>query len=76
MHLLDDRIEQHEDRQEDEGPDRRLIGSSELAFGLLSVAEGGGATMFARFGVMRALNWHHAPEFNPRAKSLIGVIAS
>jgi hypothetical protein len=32
------------------------------------VAEGGGPTMFARIGVMRALNRHYVPEFNPKGK--------
>jgi hypothetical protein len=32
---------------------------------LLLVAELGGPTMFARIGVMRALNRHHVREFNP-----------
>ncbi|WP_438502179.1 hypothetical protein [Bradyrhizobium japonicum] len=35
---------------------------------LILVAEGGGPTMFARIGVMRALNRHHVPEFNPKGK--------
>lgn len=33
---------------------------------LLLVAEGGGPTMFARIGVLRALNRHYVPEFNPK----------
>jgi hypothetical protein len=32
------------------------------------VAEGGGPTMFARIGVMRALNRHYVPEINPKGK--------
>jgi hypothetical protein len=35
---------------------------------LVLVAEKNGPTMFARIGVMRALNRHHAPEFNPKGK--------
>ena len=35
---------------------------------LLLVAELGGSTMFARIGVMRALNRHHVREFNPDRK--------
>ena len=35
---------------------------------LLLVAELGGPTMFARIGVLRALNRHHVPEFNPSRK--------
>lgn len=35
---------------------------------LILVAEGGGPTMFARIGVMRALNRHYAPELNPNGK--------
>ncbi|MET4034424.1 hypothetical protein ABIB94_008332 [Bradyrhizobium sp. JR7.2] len=35
---------------------------------LILVAEGGGPAMFARIGVMRALNRHHVPEFNPKGK--------
>jgi hypothetical protein len=36
---------------------------------LILVAEGGGPTMFAtRIGVMRALNRHYVPEFNPKGK--------
>ncbi|MET4153528.1 hypothetical protein [Bradyrhizobium sp. RT7b] len=32
---------------------------------LILVAEGGGPTMFARVGIMRALNRHPVPEFKP-----------
>jgi len=32
------------------------------------VATSGGPTMFARIGVMRALNRHHVREFNPDRK--------
>lgn len=39
---------------------------------LLLVAELGGPTMFARIGVMRALNRHHVRQFNPDAKIIIG----
>ena len=35
---------------------------------LLPVAELGGPTMFARIGILRALNRHHVPEFNPSRK--------
>lgn len=35
---------------------------------LILVAEGGGPTMLARIGVMRALNRHYVPEFNPKGK--------
>ncbi|MET3967285.1 hypothetical protein [Bradyrhizobium sp. S3.9.1] len=35
---------------------------------LILVAEGGGPTMFARIGVLRALNRHHVSEFNPKGK--------
>jgi len=35
---------------------------------LIVVAEGGGPTMFARIGVIRALNRHHVLEFNPKGK--------
>lgn len=35
---------------------------------LILVAESGGPTMFARIGVMRALNRHYVPEFNPKGK--------
>ncbi|WP_027529664.1 hypothetical protein [Bradyrhizobium sp. WSM3983] len=35
---------------------------------LLLVAEGGGPTMFARIGILRALNRHYVPEFTPRGK--------
>ncbi|MET4485229.1 hypothetical protein [Bradyrhizobium sp. LA7.1] len=35
---------------------------------LILVAEGGGPTMFARIGVMRALNRHYVPEFNLKGK--------
>ena len=35
---------------------------------LLLVAESGGPTMFARIGVMRALNRHIEREFNPLRK--------
>lgn len=32
------------------------------------VVERGGPTMFARIGVLRALNRHFVPEFNPKGK--------
>ncbi|WFU37745.1 hypothetical protein QA640_25120 [Bradyrhizobium sp. CB82] len=35
---------------------------------LMLVVERGGPTMFARIGIMRALNRHHVPEFNPKGK--------
>jgi hypothetical protein len=33
---------------------------------LILVAESNGPTMFARIGVMQALNRHHVREFNPK----------
>jgi hypothetical protein len=35
---------------------------------LMLVVQHGGPTMFARFGVMRALNRGYVPEFSPRDK--------
>jgi hypothetical protein len=36
---------------------------------LILVAEGGGRpTVFARIGIMRALNRHYVPAFNPKGK--------
>ena len=35
---------------------------------LVLVVEKNGPTMFARIGVMRALNRHYVPEFNPKGK--------
>jgi hypothetical protein len=35
---------------------------------LLLVIERGGPTLFARIGIMRALNRHYVPEFNPKGK--------
>ncbi|WP_247499035.1 hypothetical protein [Bradyrhizobium sp. 149] len=35
---------------------------------LMLVAEDGGPTMFARIGVMRALNRHYVPELNRKGK--------
>jgi hypothetical protein len=35
---------------------------------LILVATHGGPTMFARIGVMKALNRHHVREFNPKQK--------
>jgi hypothetical protein len=35
---------------------------------LILVATSGGPTMFARIGVMRALNRHHVREFDPSRK--------
>jgi hypothetical protein len=35
---------------------------------LILVAETGGPTMFARIGIMRALNRHHVREFNLKRK--------
>ncbi|MCA1546300.1 hypothetical protein I6F36_05715 [Bradyrhizobium sp. BRP19] len=35
---------------------------------LILVAEGGGPTMFARIGVMRALNRRYVPPLNPKGK--------
>jgi hypothetical protein len=42
-----------------------------MASGDGSLAPGGGARrpdIFARIGIMRALNRHHVPEFNPKGK--------
>jgi hypothetical protein len=35
---------------------------------LILIADLGGPTMFARIGIMRALNGHHVREFNPKRK--------
>ncbi|WBL82288.1 hypothetical protein I3J27_18320 [Bradyrhizobium xenonodulans] len=35
---------------------------------LILIAEGGGPTMFARIGILRALNRHHVPALNPKGK--------
>jgi hypothetical protein len=35
---------------------------------LILIAEGGGPTMFARIGIMRALNRHYVPELNTKGK--------
>jgi hypothetical protein len=35
---------------------------------LILVADLGGPTMFARIGIMRALNRHHVRQFNPNRK--------
>lgn len=35
---------------------------------LILVAEGGGPTLFARIGIMRALNRHYIPPLNPKGK--------
>jgi hypothetical protein len=35
---------------------------------LILVAEDGGPTMFARIGIMPALNRHYVPELNPKGK--------
>jgi hypothetical protein len=35
---------------------------------LMLVADLGGPTMFARIGIMRALNRHHVRQFNPNRK--------
>ena len=43
---------------------------------LMLVVELGGPTMFARIGVMRALNRGHVRDFNPRARILTGGAAS
>jgi hypothetical protein len=45
--------------------------SGGMASGDGSLAPGGGARrpdIFARIGIMRALNRHHVPEFNPKGK--------
>jgi len=39
-----------------------------LVEALMLVVELGGPTMFARIGVMQALNRHHVREFNPKRK--------
>jgi hypothetical protein len=39
---------------------------------LMLVADLGGPPMFARFGVMRALNRHHARAFNPKEREPYG----
>jgi len=39
---------------------------------LILVAEGGGTTMFARIGIMRALNRHYVPELNPKDRAALG----
>jgi hypothetical protein len=36
---------------------------------LILVAESGGPTMFARIGIMRAINRHKPAEFDPKRKS-------
>jgi hypothetical protein len=43
---------------------------------LILVATHGGPTMFARIGVMQALNRHHVREFNPLASGLCGQTSS
>jgi hypothetical protein len=43
---------------------------------LILVAESNGPTMFARIGVMQALNRHVERVFNQLAKSIIGGAAS
>ena len=43
---------------------------------LLLVAEQGGPAMFARIGVMKALNRHVERVFNPSRKTRIGDSAS
>jgi hypothetical protein len=35
---------------------------------LLLVVERGGPTLFARIGILRALNRHYVPEFNPKGR--------
>lgn len=35
---------------------------------LILVAERGGPTLFARIGIMRALNRHYVPPLNPKGK--------
>jgi hypothetical protein len=40
----------------------------QAAIEALLLVSKGGPTMFARIGVMRALNRHHVPEFNPKGK--------
>ncbi|WP_235983904.1 hypothetical protein [Bradyrhizobium australiense] len=48
--------------------ERRLPAWQAAAEALLLVVELGGPTMFARIGVMRALNRQHVREFNPKGK--------
>ena len=43
---------------------------------LILVAEQGGPTMFARIGIMRAMNRHVERVFNPRAKTRTGGAGS
>ena len=43
---------------------------------LILLVERGGPTLFARIGIMRALNRHYVPEFKPKAKSRIRAGAS
>ena len=48
--------------------ERRLAEWQAAAEALLLVVELGGPTMFARIGIMRALNRHHVREFTSSAK--------
>lgn len=43
---------------------------------LILMAERGGPTLFARIGIMRALNGHYDPPLNPKRRSHIGGGAS
>ena len=43
---------------------------------LILVATSGGPTMFARIGIMRALNRHVERVFNPHRKTTIGAAGS
>ena len=48
---------------------RRLVTLRDAAIeALMLVVELGGPTMFARIGVMQALNRHHVREFSPSSK--------
>ena len=49
---------------------RRLLEWQSAAEALLLVVEHGGPTMFARIGVMRALNRSHVRVFDPSRKSI------
>jgi hypothetical protein len=49
-------------------PDQQLEEWQTAVEALMLVVERGGPTMFARIGVMRALNRHRVREFNPDRK--------
>ncbi|WP_038967559.1 hypothetical protein [Bradyrhizobium diazoefficiens] len=50
-------------KREHDAPERRAAMEA-----LLLVVERGGPTMFARIGIMRALNRHYVPDLNPKGK--------